>query len=82
MMGRMSNLRARTLAKAAVILGGIDKLAADLGITPATLGMLIRGEVSVPPELFLRATEIITDEGLTDASKPTASKKDAEKRRS
>lgn len=42
---------------------------------PATLARLIRGDTTIPPEMFLRATEIITDEGLTDASTPTTSKK-------
>ena len=71
-MFRMSNLRARALAKAVVIAGGSDLLAAELGITAATLAMLIRGELPVPPEMFLRATEIITDAAIKPASKPAA----------
>jgi DNA-binding transcriptional regulator YdaS (Cro superfamily) len=68
MMFDMSNLRAQTLARAAVILGGLDKLADELGVTTATVALLIRGDAPVPPEMFLRATEIITDAAVTDAA--------------
>ena len=66
----MPNLRARTLARAAVILGGVEQLAAELAISPKMLGRYIRGESVVPPEVFLRAIDIITDGAVVDAAKP------------
>jgi DNA-binding transcriptional regulator YdaS (Cro superfamily) len=66
----MLNLRARTLARAAVILGSVERLAEELAISPKMLGRYIRGESFVPPEIFLRATEIITDGAVVDAAKP------------
>ena len=71
----MPNLRAQTLARAADIVGGLDQLAGQLGIAPAALATLIRGEAEVPPAMFLRATEIITEAGLTDVAKRAASEK-------
>ena len=66
----MLNLRARTLGRAAVILGSVERLAEELAISPATLRRYIRGESFVPPEIFLRATEIITDGAVVDPAKP------------
>jgi DNA-binding transcriptional regulator YdaS (Cro superfamily) len=80
MMFRMPNLRAQTLARAATILGGVDALAERLGVAPGTLSMLIRGEASAPPEMFLVAIDIITDAGLADAMKGTPPPKEEEKR--
>jgi DNA-binding transcriptional regulator YdaS (Cro superfamily) len=74
MMVRMSDLRAQALARAALIVGGLDKLSERLGFTPATLAMLIRGDAPVPPEMFMRATEIITDATVEDASNGGESK--------
>ena len=65
----MSNLHVQALARAALIVGGLDMLSERLGVTPATLAMLIRGAAPVPPAMFLRATEIISDAAVVDASK-------------
>jgi hypothetical protein len=62
------NLRAQTLDWAALIIG-LDALAEDLGVTPAMLAVLVRGAARVPPEMFLRAMEIITDAAVSDAAK-------------
>jgi uncharacterized protein YggE len=64
----MSTLHSEALARAAGIVGP-DRLAEELGVTPATLAVLMRGEVTVPPEMFLRATEIITEAAVVDAAK-------------
>jgi hypothetical protein len=66
----MPNLRARTIARAAVIVGGVDLLARKLAIPPEQLGRYLRGESLVPPEIFMRATEIVTDGGIAEVSKP------------
>jgi predicted transcriptional regulator len=55
----MPNLRARTLARAAVLAGGVDVLAHRLGISLQTLRRYIHGDSAVPAEVFLRATVII-----------------------
>ncbi len=70
----MSNLRAKALAKAVLIVGGLDALAEKCHCTPAVLRLWIRGDAPVPPEAFLRATEIITDAGVAAASKSDFSK--------
>jgi DNA-binding transcriptional regulator YdaS (Cro superfamily) len=80
MMFRMPNLRAQTLARAAMIVGGVDALAERLGVAPGTLSMLIRGETSVPPEMFVVAIDIITEAGLADAMKGPPPPKEEEKR--
>ena len=65
----VSELHTQTLARAAMIVGGIPKLAEHLGLTPQMLSVLVRGDAPVPPELFLRASEIVTDAGVVDAAK-------------
>ena len=79
-MFRMPNLRAQTLARAAMIIGGVDALAERLGVASGTLAMLIRGDAPVPPEMFLVAIDIITDAGLADAMKGPSPPKEEEKR--
>jgi hypothetical protein len=71
----MSNLRAEALARACQITG-VDNLAKQLAVTPATLAVLIRGDVPIPPEMFLRASEIITEAAVADASKRLADQGD------
>jgi hypothetical protein len=63
-----ANLPAQTLGRAAAIVG-LGVLADRLGISAATLSMLIQGGATVPADMFLLATEIITDAGVTEAVK-------------
>ena len=63
------SLRANTLARAALIVGGVEALAERLGVTSKVLSLLIRGGAPVPPELFFQASEIITEAGFTDITK-------------
>ena len=81
-MFRMPNLRAQTLARAAMIVGGVDALAERLGVAPGTVSMLIRGDAPVPPEMFLVAIDIITEAGLADAMKGAPPPKEEETRSS
>ena len=53
-----------------MILGGVDLLAQELDLPPEQVGRYIRGESLVPPEIFMRATEIVTDGGIEEVSKP------------
>jgi hypothetical protein len=65
----MPNLHARTLARAALIAGGVDGLAGELALPADLLARYLRGELPVPPNVFLRATEILTDASVVDAAK-------------
>jgi DNA-binding transcriptional regulator YdaS (Cro superfamily) len=64
----MPNLRAQTLARAAQIVGGADVLAEQLAVVPETLRRYLRGNSPVPLEIFLRATEIVTEASVGDAA--------------
>ena len=63
------SLRAKTLARAALIVGGVEVLAEKLGVTSKVLSLFIRGDAPVPPELFFRASEIVTEAGIADITK-------------
>ena len=72
MVPPMPNLHARVLARAVQIVGGIDGLAIQLGVQPTVLSRLLRGDFPVPPDVFLKATEIVTAAGVADAAKAAA----------
>jgi hypothetical protein len=59
-------IHAKTLARATLIAGGVDVLALQLGVEPATLGMWLRGEKRPPVEVFLRAVDIV----VADSTRP------------
>lgn len=65
----MPNLHARSLARAAQIVGGVDRLARELGLQARLLEQYIRGDLPVPADLFLKATDIITAAAVLDAAK-------------
>jgi len=65
----MPNLHARTLVRAALIAGGVNGLAGQLALPPELLARYLRGELPVPQDVFLRATEILTDASVVDAAK-------------
>jgi predicted transcriptional regulator len=67
----MPNLRARTLARAAVLAGGVDVLAHWLGISLQTLRRYIQGDCAVPAEVFIRATEFLNDGAVAEPAKST-----------
>ena len=50
-------------------MGGVEALAERLGVTSKVLSLLIRGDASVPPDLFFRASEILTEAGIADITK-------------
>jgi hypothetical protein len=49
--------------------GGVEVLAEKLGVTSKVLSLFIRGDAPVPPELFFRASEIVTEAGIADITK-------------
>jgi hypothetical protein len=65
----MPNLHARTLARAASIVGGVDALANELAVPSEVVARYLRGELAVPTDVFLRASEILTDASVVDAAK-------------
>ena len=57
------NIAARqVLAKAAMVAGGVDKLAARFGMSPRVLKLCIEGGQKIPDELYLRAVDVVLDE--------------------
>jgi hypothetical protein len=73
----MLSLQARTLARAAAIVGGLDILAGELAISSEMLGRYVRGESPTPPDVFMRAADIVTEAGVADAAKPSRRIEDA-----
>jgi DNA-binding transcriptional regulator YdaS (Cro superfamily) len=64
----------RTLKRAAEIVGGEEELARRLKVTPTHLTLWIRGTVSPPGDVFLKAANIVTEHDLEDlAAKGQAS---------
>jgi hypothetical protein len=61
--------------KAAVLVGGEGALAEKLGVTRDVLHLWLQGDVPVPPEIFMRGTEIISGCELPGLSKPGKSDK-------
>jgi DNA-binding transcriptional regulator YdaS (Cro superfamily) len=78
----VTNLRAETLARAAFVVGGVEVLAERLGITPAMLAVLIRGEAPIPADMFFLCSEIVTDASVAEAAKPRPARNDAERGKS
>jgi hypothetical protein len=64
----MPTLHARTLARAAAIVGGVEVLAEALALTSEMLTRYVRGESPVPPDVFMRAVEIVTAASVRDAA--------------
>ena len=59
----------RVLARAAVLLGGVDRLAGRLNLTQRELGEFLTGGVPVPDALFLAAIDIVLED-LPDPRAP------------
>jgi hypothetical protein len=57
--GTVPMLYARTLERAAVLVGGMDQLARHLHVTPSHLARWLAGKEPVPPGVFLRAVDLI-----------------------
>jgi len=71
----MPTVYARTLRRAAELLGGESALAAQLGVTKNELDLWIRNFVRPPGDAFLKAADIVGEHELrllNDQSKGTA----------
>ena len=71
----MPNLRAQTLARAAQIVGSADVLAVQLGVPVELLNRYLRGDLPVPANIFLHASEFITQASVVDAAKTQTDQK-------
>lgn len=56
----MPNLYARTLKRAAQVVGSTEQLASSLKVTPSHLTLWMKGAAEVPPDVFLKAVDVIT----------------------
>ena len=63
----MPTLYARTLKRAAEIAGGTEELAVRLKVVPSHLTLWILGAEPAPPDVFLKAVDLISeDDGFKD----------------
>ncbi|HZQ75524.1 MAG TPA: hypothetical protein VFB08_21640 [Burkholderiales bacterium] len=64
------NVYARTLKRAAQIVGGEDRLAALLKVTPSNLASWIHGIGTPPANVFLEAVDLVTADGVSRLTPP------------
>ena len=56
----MATVHAQTLRRAAEIAGGLSQLSTQLGVPERALEVWLTGTQPIPPEVFLRAVDIVT----------------------
>jgi hypothetical protein len=61
---------ARTLRRAAEIVGGDGELAVKLRVTPSHLALWLADAEKPPIDIFLRAVDVVTDSVPTDGPRP------------
>lgn len=59
-----------TLKRAAELVGGQEALARRLEVAPRHLALWIKGMVSPPGEVFLRAADIVSEHEVQEITKP------------
>jgi hypothetical protein len=64
----MPTIHARTVQRAAEILGGIEVLAAQLDVRDENLKKWLEGTLAVPQEIFLRCVDIVNAHQLNEIS--------------
>lgn len=57
----MPTLYARTLKRAAEVVGGTEALAVQLKVVPSHLAQWMDGAEPTPPEIFLKAVDLISE---------------------
>ena len=57
----MADVRARTLQRAAEIMGGEQQLAFHLKVTPSHLALWLQGTECPPDHIFLKAVDLVTE---------------------
>jgi len=70
--GPVPTVYARTLSRAAEILGGEEQLARHLKVTPSHLALWIRGIETPPTEFFLKAVDVIMEHENRRGLRPPA----------
>jgi hypothetical protein len=64
----MPTVYARTLRRAAEIVGGVQTLGSQLGVGTEDLVYWLQGTKSVPQEIFLRAVDIVVAHDVREMS--------------
>lgn len=59
--GALPTVYARALKRAAEIVGGAEQLAVQLRVVPSHLALWIDGSAPTPPDIFLRAVDLISE---------------------
>ena len=57
----MPTVYAQTLKRAAERVGGAERLAVQLGVGPGDLALWIDGAAPTPPDIFLKAVDLISE---------------------
>jgi hypothetical protein len=66
----MPTVHARTVLRAAEIVGGVEELAAQLEVGDASIKKWMEGQLAVPQEIFLRCVDIVNAHQLDELSGP------------
>jgi DNA-binding transcriptional regulator YdaS (Cro superfamily) len=66
----MPTVHARTVQRAAEIVGGLEALAAQLDVRDENLKKWLQGALQVPQEIFLRCADIVNAHQLKEISGP------------
>jgi DNA-binding transcriptional regulator YdaS (Cro superfamily) len=59
--GPLAEVHVRTLRRAAALVGGEQELALRIQVTPSHLILWLAGVAVPPPDVFLRAVDIVMD---------------------
>ena len=62
----MSTVHARTLKRAAQLVGGLEQLASRLDVTPSHLALWVAATEPTPPNIFLKAVDLIQEHDRDD----------------
>ena len=65
----MPTVHARTLKRAAELLGGLEQLAHRLSVTPGHLALWVAATEPTPPNVFLKAVDLIQEYDHGDPSR-------------
>ena len=74
----MPNLYARTLKRAAQVVGGPEQLALSLKVTPSHLALWLKGMADVPADVFLKAVDLINEHDAPNTQPNPAANTQAE----
>jgi hypothetical protein len=66
----MPTVQARTVRRAAEIVGGVEGLAAELEVRDEFIKKWMEGRLPVPQEIFLRCVDIVNAHQLDELSGP------------